>query len=712
MHLKKPAHEPDQPMNELEALRKSQQLNRNQNPSLHLLLLALALIVCVFLALVVNVHYGIGSVYTHLFYIPIIMAGFWYHRWALLIAGGLGVVHISCDYVVNHGLTSSSLLRTGMFLGVALVVGLLSEKRDLLYRELQKINNAIKETEFKYRTVADYAYDWETWEDETGNLNYISPACERISGYTASEFLKNESGFVSFFASLIIEEDQERWANHRHDIEVDKGIHSEQFRITNKNGKIVWIEHTCRPVIAENGMYLGYRANNRDITDRKQEEEEILESKNFLATLLESIPAPVFYKDIEGRYLGFNRAFEDFFGKTKDELIGKSVFDINPVELATIYYAKDVELFERPGTQTYETQVKDARGVLCEVVFYKATLVNFRGQITGLIGTILDITDLKQVEEQLLMSEEKYRTVFENTGTMMAVIEEDMTMLLVNAEAEKLTGYSREEVEGKKKWTEFVTPDDLERMEEYHHLRRADATGVPTVYEFKSISKQGEIRNISMLIAMVPGTKKSVASLLDITERKAAERKLQETNAKLSSSVKELEVRTAEMSQLSEMGEQLQSCQSIEEACAISAQYIQELFPASQGALYLISPTKDLAEAVNTWGEAASIEKMFAPLDCWSIRRGRPHLVDDAHPGLLCGHITGSPAGQYLCVPMIAHGEALGILHLSYPAAPEQDQQKSTDRLHSEHKTQLALAVADHIALTLSNLKLREPIRQ
>jgi diguanylate cyclase (GGDEF)-like protein len=164
------------------------------------------------------------------------------------------------------------------------------------------------------------------------------------------------------------------------------------------------------------------------------------------------------------------------------------------------------------------------------------------------------------------------------------------------------------------------------------------------------------------------------------------------------------------MSQLGEMGEQLQSCQSIEEAYAISAQYIQELFPADQGAIYLLSPARDLAEAVEMWGDATSMEKMFVPSNCWAIRRGRPHLVDDSHPGLQCGHITGSQAGQNLCVPMIAHGEVLGILYLSHPA-PEQDQQQTTDRLYSEHKTQLALTVTDHIALTLSNLKLQEELR-
>jgi diguanylate cyclase (GGDEF)-like protein len=197
----------------------------------------------------------------------------------------------------------------------------------------------------------------------------------------------------------------------------------------------------------------------------------------------------------------------------------------------------------------------------------------------------------------------------------------------------------------------------------------------------------------------------------DITERKEAERKLQEANEKLSSSVKDLEATTAEMKQLSEMGEQLQSCQTVEEASAISAQYIQRLCPDSQGALYLISSSRDLADAVNMWGDPASTEKMFMPLNCWAIRRGRPHLVDSSHPGVLCGHITGPQAGQYLCVPMMSHGEALGILHLNH-TTPAQAQQKSTDRLYNEHKTQLVLAAAEHIALAIGNLKLRETLRQ
>jgi len=97
------------------------------------------------------------------------------------------------------------------------------------------------------------------------------------------------------------------------------------------------------------------------------------------------------------------------------------------------------------------------------------------------------------------------------------------------------------------------------------------------------------------------------------------------------------------------------------------------------------------------------------PLNCWAIRRGRIHLVDSSHPGKLCRHITGPQAGQYLCVPLIANSETIGVLYLNH-TAPKQEQQKSTDRLSSNHNTQLILALGEHIALAIGNLRLRETL--
>ncbi|MFZ5650557.1 MAG: GAF domain-containing protein [Bacillota bacterium] len=152
-----------------------------------------------------------------------------------------------------------------------------------------------------------------------------------------------------------------------------------------------------------------------------------------------------------------------------------------------------------------------------------------------------DITERKQMENALRESEEKYRAIFENTGTATAIIEEDTTISLANTELEKLTGYSKEEVEGKKSWKEFVSKDDLYRLKEYHHARRADPGAAPGNYEFRLVDRQGNVRDIFATMAMIPGTKKSVASLLDITERKRTEAAIQrrlaleETIARISS---------------------------------------------------------------------------------------------------------------------------------------------------------------------------------
>ena len=150
-----------------------------------------------------------------------------------------------------------------------------------------------------------------------------------------------------------------------------------------------------------------------EIIEQKRTEEALRESEAFLGTLINAIPIPVFYKDKEGRYQGFNRAFEEFFGASRNQLIGKSVFDINPPELAKIYLAKDTELFEGGGTQHYEAMVSNAQGEVRSVQFNKALFTGSQGTPKGLIGAILDITEIRQAEEALKESEGRVRAKLE-----------------------------------------------------------------------------------------------------------------------------------------------------------------------------------------------------------------------------------------------------------------------------------------------------------
>jgi PAS domain S-box-containing protein len=147
-----------------------------------------------------------------------------------------------------------------------------------LLREMEEhkqTDEKLRQAEQKYRTVADYTYDWEYWAHLDGTLEYVSPSCERISGYTAQDFMENPS----LFREIIVPEDCGIWDQHVCDSKRDLTLKEVQFRIKNKDGNIRWIEHACRPVIDNQGSLLGFRASNRDITVRKQSEDALQASR-------------------------------------------------------------------------------------------------------------------------------------------------------------------------------------------------------------------------------------------------------------------------------------------------------------------------------------------------------------------------------------------------------------------------------------------------
>jgi diguanylate cyclase (GGDEF)-like protein/PAS domain S-box-containing protein len=138
-----------------------------------------------------------------------------------------------------------------------------------------------------------------------------------------------------------------------------------------------------------------------DITERKRLTLNLTEHLNFIEQLLDAIPSPIFFKDAEGRYLGVNAAFERFFGKHRDELIGRTAFDIAPKDLAESNYRADCELLARRGIQVYESRILCADGVPRDVVFYKALFFATDGKTRGIVGIVLDITDRKLAEHRI-----------------------------------------------------------------------------------------------------------------------------------------------------------------------------------------------------------------------------------------------------------------------------------------------------------------------
>lgn len=136
--------------------------------------------------------------------------------------------------------------------------------------------------------------------------------------------------------------------------------------------------------------------------------------------------------------------------------------------------------------------------------------------------------------EALVKSEKMYRAVFENTGTGTIIIDHEMTILFSNERFEAMVGYTREEIDTRMKWSQFVAPEDLERMQRYHYGRRKPGSDSPIEYECRIHHKSKRLMYIYMKVGMIPGTMNSIASFMDITERKLAENSLRESEAKLS----------------------------------------------------------------------------------------------------------------------------------------------------------------------------------
>jgi PAS domain S-box-containing protein len=164
------------------------------------------------------------------------------------------------------------------------------------------------------------------------------------------------------------------------------------------DGDTIYYESRVVPRL-EGEKVIGLTVVARDITERIRADGKVKEHLQFLRTLLDTIPNPVFYKNRNGEYTGCNRAFEDFLGRPASEIIGKTVYDMGPKEIADKYFEKDRELLENPGEQCYEWSVKRKSGEIRNVVFYKASIMNLDGEVDGLIGVILDITERKLMEE-------------------------------------------------------------------------------------------------------------------------------------------------------------------------------------------------------------------------------------------------------------------------------------------------------------------------
>ncbi len=181
----------------------------------------------------------------------------------------------------------------------------------------QKAQQSLRESEQKFKTIVDWTYDWETWMGSQGELLYVSPSVERVTGYTPEDFYANPN----LTNQIVYPDDQASWNNHLQDRLQDvQKVNELEMRIIDRQGNVHWIQHLCRPVFDSNGVSLGWRVSNRDITEHKHSETE----RERLALAIDQASEVVVITDEQGRIQYVNPAFEIVTGYTREEALGQT----------------------------------------------------------------------------------------------------------------------------------------------------------------------------------------------------------------------------------------------------------------------------------------------------------------------------------------------------------------------------------------------------
>ncbi|MCX5815250.1 MAG: PAS domain S-box protein [Proteobacteria bacterium] len=388
------------------------------------------------------------------------------------------------------------------------------------FREITERKHAeesLKKAEKKYRDIFENAVEGIFQTTVDGRFVSANPSLAVMLGYDSPDEMINCINSISA-QQYVHSDDRVRFKNLFEGYDIVEGFETEMYR---KDGIKIWVLINARAVFDERGCIVYYEGTIEDVTKRKQIEETLKEQLRFAQTLIDTVPNPVYFKDVHGLYIGCNKAFEAYHGIAREALIGKSVYDILPGELADFHNSRDRSLFQNPGNQAYESFLYMPDNTKHDIVVRKATFVNKDGELAGLVGVLSDITEHKQMEDAMCAERNRFRALSEDAPFGIVMIGSDGRFDYINPKFKKIFGYTLKDVPNGKEWFRKAYPDA-----EYRH--KVVSTWKQDLEQFKigegnpwtfSVTSKDGNRKIINFIPVRLETDEHIMTCEDVTER-------------------------------------------------------------------------------------------------------------------------------------------------------------------------------------------------
>jgi len=407
------------------------------------------------------------------------------------------------------------------------VTGYVVTYRDVTDNE--RVQAALREAEFKYRTVAENTYDFEFWIDSKGRYLYASPSCERVTGHTKEEFLNDPS----LRNKLIHPDDKRLFFDHVSNEALNKNPGELEFRIIHKDGSVRWIHHVCQPLLDKKGKLIGTRGSNRDITERKKAEEQLRETRDYLESLLNYANAPIIVWDKDFKIIRFNHAFEHLTGYTSEMVMGKKLDVLFPKETKEDSLQKIRRTLSGEYWESVEIPIKQKNGQTRIALWNSANIYDQTGKkLLATIAQGLDITERKQIEAALLTSEERFRLAQRSAHIGNWDWNVVTNTLEWSEEMEHMFGLKPRTFRGTyEAFLECVHPNDRPSVDSLVRasLEKNEAYDI----EYRIVRSDKKIRWIAAIGDVIRNAEGKPVRMLgivqDVTDRKDAEASLRET---------------------------------------------------------------------------------------------------------------------------------------------------------------------------------------